>query len=153
VRWSRLPFLPPALCQLPDDLRQRQGGLKPELADASALAEFLERLQCRADAIFTRAGNIHRLAPFAPTAVRTLGEVDGAAPALVARELGGFTDDTPGGLVSIPFVDVFGRRVVDLPFEIFTMMTGSSGRCAGTTLEEATIGGTSAFMPGRPSFP
>jgi ribosomal protein S12 methylthiotransferase accessory factor YcaO len=106
-------------------------GVTEELALASALAEFMERLQCRADALFTRAGHIACLAPFAPRREVELG------PDLDLPELARL----PRRLSCLEFVDVFGRRVVDLPYDAFEAMTGSSGMCAGNTPEEAIAHG------------
>jgi YcaO-like protein with predicted kinase domain len=116
-------------------------GLTRELAYAGALAEFLERLQCRADALFTRAGNIHRLPLFGPRRDRTRGELASVAPALVATDLSSLAAGEPDVLPCLEFVDVLGERLVDLPFDAFCMMTGSSGMCAGNTPEEALAHG------------
>ena len=112
-------------------------GVTPELASASALAEFIERLQCLADVFFTQAGNIHRLAPFTPATPRSLAQVASTAPHLATCDFRGLTSETVGPLSCVPFVDVFGKRVIDLPFELFVAITGSSGMAAGNTPEEA----------------
>ena len=116
-------------------------GATPELAYASALAEFIERLQCRADALFTRAGNIHCLARVRAPPRPRAGRVAWSAPGLSTADLGRLTADTSDVLPCLEFVDVFGERVVDLPFDALYMMTGSSGMCAGNTPEEALAHG------------
>ena len=116
-------------------------GVTPELAEASALAEFIERLQCRADALFTDAGNIHRLPPIQPRRLRTYGDVAAVAPRLSAGDLRELASDPTAGVPCLPFVDVLGGRVVDLPYDLLCMATGSSGMCAGNTPEEAVAHG------------
>jgi YcaO-like protein with predicted kinase domain len=141
-------------------------GVTRELALASALAEFIERLQCRVDEFFTRAGNIYRLPLVEPRTLRTLDDVARDAPALVAEDLGALTPESIGGTTCLPCCDVFGRRVIDLPIDILRMMTGSTGMCAGNSAEEALTQGlcevferhaihalSTGLVPGLPSMP
>jgi ribosomal protein S12 methylthiotransferase accessory factor YcaO len=112
-------------------------GVTDELAYASALAEFMERLQCWVDGFFTRAGNIHHLAPFFAASRRTCGELTLDAPELMAGDLAALWTVPADVVPCLPFVDVFGGQVVELPFDFFHAMTGSNGMCAGNTAEEA----------------
>jgi YcaO-like protein with predicted kinase domain len=141
-------------------------GFTRELAYASALAEFVERLQCRVDEFFTRAGNIYHLPFFEPRTRRSLAEISGHAPRIAAEDLGQLTPDDVGDLACLAFADVRGRRVVDLPIDVLRMMTGSTGMCAGNTPEEALTQGlcevferhavravADGLVPGLPSMP
>jgi YcaO-like protein with predicted kinase domain len=112
-------------------------GVTAELAYASALGEFMERLQCWADGFFTQAGNIRRLAPFFPPTGRTPSDLTLDAPELMAGDLREVQEVTAEAIPCVPFVDVFGERVVDLPFGYLCNLTGSNGMCAGNTPEEA----------------
>jgi len=112
-------------------------GVTPDLATASALAEFVERLQCQLDITFTRAGNITSMEPFAPARQRTLAEIGSDAPRLMGVDFAGLSPENVGTLSCLRFTDVFGRRVVDLPFGLFCAVTSSTGMAAGNTLEEA----------------
>jgi ribosomal protein S12 methylthiotransferase accessory factor YcaO len=115
-------------------------GVTPELALASALAEFAERLQCRADVFFTTAGNIHRMPSFAVRTGREVSAILEQAPGVV-RDLGDVRPALPKVLPCLPCVDVSAGRVVDLPFDLLTVMTGTSGMCAGNTPAEALAHG------------
>ncbi len=81
-------------------------GATRDLAYASALAEFVERLQCRVDDLFSRAGNIHRFALFEPRRARTLADIARDAPRLAAAGAGR-AHAGRGGRPSLP--GVFGR--------------------------------------------
>lgn len=119
-------------------LRAANGkGLTGELAYASALAEFVERLQCRLDLDFRRAGNLHDLPRFVPARDRSSDEILADAPELVERDLRALRSLPGARFPCVPFVDVFGRRIVDLPFELLEASTGSNGMCAGNTPAEA----------------
>jgi ribosomal protein S12 methylthiotransferase accessory factor YcaO len=141
-------------------------GVSPELAYASALAEFIERLQCRADALFTLAGHIHRLPPFAPRVGREAAQVTAAAPGVMGHDLADIAPALPEMLACLPFVDVGGKSLVDLPVDFLQAMTGTSGMCAGNTPEEAIAHGIcevferhvihavdGAHVPGLPTLP
>jgi ribosomal protein S12 methylthiotransferase accessory factor YcaO len=141
-------------------------GATRDLAYASALAEFVERLQCRADDLFTRAGNIHRLAPFEPRIARPLADIACAAPGLAVNDLGELTPDAVEALPCLTCADLAGRRAIDLPVDAFRMMTGSTGMCAGNSPEEALVQGlcevferhairavADGLVPGLPSLP
>jgi YcaO-like protein with predicted kinase domain len=116
-------------------------GATRELAYAGALAEFVERLQCRVDDLFTRAGNIHRLPLFTPRIRRRLADISQDSPRLVSDDLGALTGADVDPFQCMSCCDVVGGRVLDLPVDAFTMMTGSSGMCAGNTPEEAVAQG------------
>lgn len=114
-------------------------GTTRDLAYASAVAEFVERLQCRADDLFCQAGHIHRFEPFTARRPRSLADLARDVPRLAAVELRAFG---PADLLPcVPFLDVFGGRVVELPFDALLAMTGSSGMCAGNSAEEALTQG------------
>ena len=49
-----------------------------------------------------------------------------------------------GPVPCLPFVDVFSRREVHLPYALLSRMTGSNGMCAGNTPEEALAHGYGA---------
>jgi len=140
-------------------------GLTQELTYASALAEYVERLQCLMERLFTRAGDIHRLPPFFSSAERTVAEIRGDAPALFEHDLRSLPDSTER-FPCVPFVDVFNRRVVDLPFELLLMTTGTNGMASGNTPAEALChaiceiferhvlrGIAEGTLPGLPTIP
>jgi ribosomal protein S12 methylthiotransferase accessory factor YcaO len=116
-------------------------GVTPDLARASAYAEFMERLQCRADSYFTRAGNIHQLPPLTASWPRTALEVVADAPELAARDLRALGSLGSSLLSCVPLADVFGGRAVALPLDLLRFLTGTSGMCAGNTPEEALCHG------------
>lgn len=112
-------------------------GLTEELTYASALAEYIERLQCLMEYLFTRAGNIHRLPRLFPARERTASDIRADVPAIFERGLHAGRDLPAEHFACVPFVDVFGKRVVDLPFELLFSTTGTNGMASGNTPAEA----------------
>jgi ribosomal protein S12 methylthiotransferase accessory factor YcaO len=140
-------------------------GLTRQLALASALAEFIERLQGFADRFFGQAGQIYQFAPIVPTRVRTVAEITRDAPGLLSAEPA-FSAHPDAPLACVPFVDVFRRCLVDLPYNALLTTSGSSGLCAGNTPAEAICHGLcevferdairavhTGELPGLPTLP
>lgn len=116
-------------------------GTTKEWAYASAVAEFTERLQCSADALFTHAGDIHRLPPIVPRSWRKIADLAQEAPWLLDGDTRPLFSDEGESVGCLPFADLLGHRVVDLPYDTLLLQTGSNGMCAGNSPEEAITQG------------
>ena len=55
-------------------------------------------------------------------------------------------DQLPGELPCLPACDLFQRVVVDLPVSLMYTATGTTGMCAGNSLEEAWVQGLCEIM-------
>ena len=117
-------------------------GVTEALARASAMGEFMERLQCRLDWLFTQAGHIHRYPSCFDRRRLPFAALVETAPELAAGELAGAgRRPAPAELSCGPFIDVLAGRIVDLPYDVLSHASGTNGMCAGNSPEEAIVHG------------
>lgn len=141
-------------------------GLSPDLALASAYAEFMERLQnlLIPEIAFTRV-NTNRIRDsigfyYYPDEHRIKKHEFVQLPSVVIQDIFGNSDtdfaidkffnrlheNGYSGPIALPFFDINNRKIVYLPYNLILMLTGSNGMAAGNTPSEAIYQGLCEIM-------
>ena len=121
-------------------------GLCRQSAEAGALSEFIERLQCYQDRVFGRLGRIVREQRPADERMIRRDVLLRTLPGIMKDLCVENNQDGPEAFACRPFADLFGGRVVHAPHDLMRDVTLSNGMCAGNTCEEALVQGISEIM-------
>ncbi len=120
-------------------------GVSPELAQASAYAEFMERLQNLALAFAPYIANPQTIV-FPDQVSLAIDQIpdwcwQAISGSLDVRNELLTTPDSTHRACAVPYYDVFGNQVVHLPLDLLFYACGSNGMCAGNTPQEAVLQG------------
>ncbi len=140
-------------------------GVTRELAQASAYAEFIERIQCGLHLFKLQSiqrDPTARLQTHAPDGrYMTLAELEaqgewmdpiiatygqGLTRARLAKICQTYDCSPDGRVLTVPYYSVFEDKYVYLPAELMSHLYGSNGCCAGNTRQEAWVHGLSEMM-------
>lgn len=140
-----------ARVNLPDSVVGTNGkGMSPELAMASAYAEFMERIQNQMlfEMAINLSGYVDAGYEFSPDEqVLTLNDYREAFPTAYDYLLSlGISYQSTGKVVVQPFCSVLTGKIVWIPAEPLGPVYGSNGMCAGNNIYEALVQGISEII-------
>lgn len=146
-------------------LGQNGKGTDELFATASGYAELMERLQNRAldyRILSQDVKNCGGFLEFPDEKILSIGEILSQQDSylnnifktlnyilplqkenLLATLAKNYYKKTDGTINAVPYVDVFGDRIIYLPFALITLFSLTNGMTAGNTLEEALVQGIS----------